>query len=86
MKKDGRRHDRVNYHGPVQVVWKDKIGQEKFARTKCLNVSESGMELECPEPIEVRSYVVLRAERIHFTGTPCGIVNDTRANITSALS
>jgi len=69
MNRDGRRHDRVSYHGPVEVVWQDSRGQEKFASTKCLNISESGMELECPEPIELRSYVVLRANRIKFVGT-----------------
>ncbi len=68
MTKDARRHDRLFYGGPVQVLWKDGRGQEKFARAKCLNISESGMELECPEPIEVRSYVVIRADRIKFTG------------------
>ncbi len=67
MGKDARRHGRFTYQGPFTLHWTDDRGQAKFATARCFDISESGVRLECPEPLPPRTYVVLRADRIRFT-------------------
>ena len=63
-----RRHRRRTYTGPVDLSWTDPQGQLKFARGKCLDLSETGLRLESPVPIPVYTSVFLRAERIRLSG------------------
>jgi hypothetical protein len=72
-KRDLRRHQRIPFLGPLHIAWEEDYGSPKYARGKCLDVSEGGLriEVEVFEPIPVRSRVSLRADRInlHASGT-----------------
>jgi hypothetical protein len=66
---DVRKHRRVPYMGPIRLSWEDERGQPKFVQSKCLDISESGLRVETPQPIPVRTCVMLRAERINLSGS-----------------
>jgi PilZ domain len=66
--KDTRRHRRVLCVGPVRLNWEDTHGQSKFATARCIEVSESGMRIECPVPIHAGATIMLNAERIRLSG------------------
>ena len=63
-----RRHHRKPKTAVVQLMWKDRFGNDKFANARTLDISESGMRVEMPEPLVERSYVVLRAESVGLRG------------------
>jgi PilZ domain len=67
--RNHRRHHRLPYSGYVNLSWTDTRGQVKYARTKCLDISDSGLSLEAPEPIALRSSVSIRAERLNLSGS-----------------
>ena len=69
VKKDNRQHHRVPYSGPARISWEDEQGLIRFARAKCIDVSEGGLRIEVGEPIPVRSQISLRADRINFSGS-----------------
>lgn len=69
MPKDIRRHDRIPFAGPVRICWEETHGPPKYALGKCLEVSESGMRIEVPEPIPPRSKISMRADAINFHGS-----------------
>lgn len=50
-------------------MWKDREGNEKYTNARSLDVSESGMRVEVPEPLPERSYVILRADKLKLHGT-----------------
>jgi PilZ domain len=62
MSNDIRRHPRIPYPGLIRLSWQDS--HPRFAQGRCLDISTSGIRMECPAPIPVRSYVVLRSDRI----------------------
>jgi hypothetical protein len=64
-----RRHDRSDVRSLVQLMWKDRYGNEKFTNAYTLDVSESGMRLEVPEQMPERSYVTMRADKLGLHGT-----------------
>src|SRR5262245_6635688 len=66
--RDIRRHHRIVHNGPVRLSWQDR-GEAKFARGKCLDVSEDGLRIETSESIPVRTAVSLSAERLHLSGS-----------------
>lgn len=41
----------------------------RFAHVKCVDVSEGGMRVEGPVPVPLRANILLRAERIHLSGS-----------------
>ena len=49
--------------------WKDRSGQEKFAKARSLDISERGMRIEVPEPLEKQAYVTLRSSALSLQGT-----------------
>ena len=63
-----RRHERTDQSETVQVMWKDREGGDKFANARTLNVSEVGMLIEVPEPLQERSYVNLRCDKLKLNG------------------
>jgi len=67
--KDARRHHRVPLVGPVRLSWEDARGESRFAQAKCIDVSESGIRMECPVSIPSGTRVQLSAERIRLSGT-----------------
>jgi hypothetical protein len=64
-----RRHGRTEVRAPFQIMWKDRYGNEKFTNAYSLDVSESGMRAEVPEPVPERSYVVIRADKLALHGS-----------------
>ena len=64
-----RRHERTTECAPVQVMWKDRSGGDKYANARALDISESGMRIEVPEPLQERSYVTLRSDKLKLNGT-----------------
>ena len=67
MTKERRRKTRISYDGPVIVSWEDR-GEPRYARGRCIDVSESGLRLEVPVSIPVRTEVSVNAERIQVSG------------------
>ncbi len=66
MSRNLRRHTRIEFPGIVRLSWQVS-GNVKFARGRCVDLSESGMRVEVPEAIEVRSYVTVSAEKIRLS-------------------
>ena len=64
-----RRHGRTDVRALVQLMWKDRDGNEKFTNAYSLDVSESGMRAEVPEPVPERSYVIIRADKLALHGS-----------------
>ena len=67
-KRENRRHLRVSYAGAVGISWEDERGLSKYAKAKCLDVSEGGLRIEMTEPIPVLSRLSLRADQINLGG------------------
>src|SRR3974390_832030 len=67
MPQNLRRYARFPFLGTVRVSWQDLSGSPKFARGRCLDISASGIRIEVPEPIPLRSYVTVTAEKIGTT-------------------
>jgi hypothetical protein len=67
-KGDLRRHGRIQAGSIVELVWKDRLGNEKFTKARALDISESGMRVEVPEQISEGSYVTFRADELALHG------------------
>jgi PilZ domain len=67
-KGDIRRHERVTQAAPVQVSWKDRLGNEKFANAEILDVSAAGMRVKVPESLAEHTFVTLRSDRLALHG------------------
>jgi hypothetical protein len=63
-----RRYERVAYNGPIRISWESERGEVMYAQGKCVDVSEAGLRIEVPEPVPVRTYITLRADRINVSG------------------
>src|SRR5260370_26578945 len=63
-----RRHNRAQARSIVELVWKDRLGNEKFTKARTLDISESGMRVEVPEQIAEGSYVTFRADELSLHG------------------
>ena len=64
-----RRQDRTALSVPVQVMWKDRLGNDKFTTAQSIDLCESGMRLQAPEQIADRSFVVLKCEKLGLHGS-----------------
>jgi PilZ domain len=67
--KNRRQHERLPSCGPVLVSWDDEQGLVRYSHAKLLDVSQDGLRIEMAEPLPVRSRVLLRADRINFSGS-----------------
>ncbi len=68
MGSESRRRGRFSFRGKFEVRWTNEHGQTQFALAQCLDLSESGVRLECSRPIPDECCVSLRAERINAAG------------------
>jgi hypothetical protein len=68
VSKGMRRHERTVQSEPVQLIWKDRDGVDKYANARTLDVSELGMRIEAPEPVPERSYVSFRCDKLKLNG------------------
>ena len=76
--KNARRHGRVPFVASVEIAWEDSSGRPKFARAKCMDISESGLRVDAPEPIPAGTSAMLRASQIELAG-PVRVKHVTRA-------
>ena len=65
--KNLRRHRRVTYVGPIRISWEEQ-GQARFAMGKCIDISETGLRIESPQPVRAGTGIQLGAERIKLVG------------------
>jgi hypothetical protein len=66
--RDIRRHKRSKHIATVRLSWQDRFGNEKFTEARSFDISESGLRIEVPEPVPLKSYVTLHAERLGIRG------------------
>lgn len=64
-----RRHDRATKAAGVQIVWKDRTGEDKFMMGSTVDVSESGIRLEVREAIDQRTYVTIQCPELGIHGS-----------------
>lgn len=64
-----RRQDRIEVAVPVDVMWTDRQGHERFATAHSVDICESGIRIQVPEALAERSFVRLRADRIALAGS-----------------
>ncbi|MGA2882196.1 MAG: PilZ domain-containing protein [Bryobacteraceae bacterium] len=71
MGKEGqlRRHERAQNSSPVQLVWKDRTGVDKYVSGRSLDISPSGMRIEIPEQIDKQTYVTMQCAALDLHGT-----------------
>ncbi len=50
-------------------MWTSDAGQTLYARALCIDISESGMRVDSPEPITVRSFVSFQMDGVKFEGS-----------------
>jgi len=67
-KGDIRRHERIPHATPIQVGWKDRFGNEKFASAEILDVSEAGMRVKVPESFAEHTLITFRSDRLALHG------------------
>jgi len=66
---DLRRHGRVTMDSPVQVLWKDPSGTEMSVHGRTVDISETGLRIKVPVPIEKGVYVGFNASKVPLQGT-----------------
>ncbi len=69
QKGDIRRHGRTARTDRVELTWKDQQGHPHTARGLVVDVSEAGMRVEIPSPLEKQSYVSVRSDTLGIHGT-----------------
>jgi PilZ domain len=70
MSQEGelRRHARADESSPVQIIWQDRSGGDRFINARTLNISPNGMRVEVSEPIDKQTYVTLKCEALSLHG------------------
>jgi hypothetical protein len=70
MSREGelRRHSRAVKSAPTSIVWNDRMGGDKFVNGRTVNVSQSGIRIEVPEPIEKQTYVTVQCLALGLHG------------------
>jgi len=70
MSREGelRRHARAETSSPIQIVWQDRNGADRFVNGRSLNISQAGMRVEVSAPIEKQTYVTLQCAALSLHG------------------
>ncbi len=63
-----RRHWRSTHSASASLVWSDRGGGDKYINGRTVNVSESGLRIEVPEPIEKQTYVTVQCLALGLHG------------------
>jgi hypothetical protein len=63
-----RRHERVACNTRGRAMWADGSGQDKWAIVRIFDLSESGVRLELPEPVEARSVISFSSDDMKVRG------------------
>ncbi len=69
MSKERRREKRQQFDAEVSISWRDAGGLRQFCSVRGLDVSDSGLRVESPEPVAAGSFVHVHAENRGFGGT-----------------
>jgi PilZ domain len=71
MSREGdlRRHARAEKSSPIQIVWQDRGGADRFVTGRSLDISPSGMRVEVSQPIDKQTYVTLQCAALGVQGT-----------------
>jgi hypothetical protein len=64
-----RRHTRSVKSAPLQLIWKDRQGLDRFITGSIIDISESGVRVELREPLEKQTYVTLQAAGLGLHGS-----------------
>jgi PilZ domain len=64
-----RRQSRIEVAVPIDVMWTDRWGHERFATARSIDICESGIRIQVPEALPERSFVRLRADKIALAGS-----------------
>lgn len=64
-----RKHPRRPASHRLLLSWIDGQNVNRMTRAKCVDISQSGMQIESPDAIEVRSYITFRDERSKMSGS-----------------
>jgi hypothetical protein len=64
-----RRHARSDQTAPIRIAWKDSAGVDRMINGTVLDISQSGLRVQLPDPIEARAYVTLHAPRLGLQGS-----------------
>jgi hypothetical protein len=64
-----RRHGRIAKSSAIQLVWKDREGVDKYINGRTTDISESGVRVEVPDPIDRQAYVTLQCAALGLHGT-----------------
>jgi curved DNA-binding protein len=66
--KEQRKEERRPIAGGVCISWQDRSGRRQFCNVQGVDLSESGVMVESPMPLEVGSHVQMDAEAFGFSG------------------
>lgn len=66
---DLRRENREAKKGRIRVGYTDQLGEYKVCEAPVLDVSETGMRVELPDPLKVGSRVGLQPGTLNVCGT-----------------
>jgi hypothetical protein len=71
MSREGelRRHGRSIKSAPVDLIWKDRQGVDKFVKGSIIDVSESGLRVELSVPLEKQTYLTLQSINLGLHGS-----------------
>jgi len=64
-----RRHLRVAVDSPVQALWRDRSGGDNAVNGRVVDVSELGIRIRVPAPIDKGAYVTFHASKVPLQGT-----------------
>src|SRR5271170_7112933 len=67
--KEMRQDPRLASGDSVRLGWEDLATGARFVSGKCVDVSATGLKIEVLVPIPVRTYVMIRAETLGFSGS-----------------
>jgi len=67
--KEGRKHLRIPYTGPIRLAWMDASGNAAFTSAKCIEISESGIRVEASVSIPARTILQVNADAIKLAGS-----------------
>jgi hypothetical protein len=70
MSREGelRRHGRYAKSAPAHIGWSDRSGEDRFINGRTVDISESGIRIEVPEPIEKQTYITLQCSALGLHG------------------
>jgi hypothetical protein len=66
--REVRRHCRFTKSSPAHIGWNDRRGEDKFINGRTMDISESGIRIEVPEPLDKQTYITLQCSALGLHG------------------